>query len=660
MKIFVINLDSRPDRLEYMKKQLEGFDWERFPAVDGYKLTLGEAASQGFSPLYEWVDPLLGRRHTITDIAAVMSHYKIWEKCAELNQNVIIFEDDSELIGVLDTAELDSLLEQHDIIYLDHREMFEEKSIVVDDKFVIPYYPYWNNAYALSPRLAKKIVESSFKKNIIPVDEFYPLLNNVDYNSHCLSDNSSIKLIFNKLKTEFADLIPIKSLAYRNKVFRQVPRKVLGSDIENGKQIMSHNVHVITVATDESKLSYLQTSASKFNINFINLGKGVEWHGGDMIGPGGAQKLHLVKTYVNQVPGEDIVLFVDGYDVFFNDELETIVDRFKGFNCRILFAAEKSCWPDKSLAPLFEADTDYKYLNSGVYIGYASDICSLIENCPPNSEDDQLFLQKKFIVDKFDANNNYKLDTENYIFQCLANAHEDVYVKANKQIANRSTNCCTCIVHGNGGASVKEHFDNLYNTIFQPEKIEQLSGISFLKPAGYDIVAPDILEMDFMTPEMCAKLIEKAENVGKWESMYGDKFPAQEMRIRELDINLFEQLELYLKEHVYPLVEQYWYPLSMYGLRDAFIIKYSPETQASLKCHHDASLVSGNIKLNSDYTGGDTYFYRQNFSNINTSIGKIVMWPGQVTHGHEGREVTSGTKYNLVIWTSRRPGDVNY
>lgn len=98
----------------------------------------------------------------------------------------------------------------------------------------------------------------------------------------------------------------------------------------------------------------------------------------------------------------------------------------------------------------------------------------------------------------------------------------------------------------------------------------------------------------------------------------------------------------------------------MYGLRDAFIIKYTPETQRSLACHHDASLVSTITYLNDDYTGGDTYFPRQKFSTENVPVGKIVLWPGQVTHGHEGREVTSGTKYALVVWTARRPGDINY
>ena len=35
MKIFVINLEARPDRLAFMSEQLQSLRWERFPAIDG-------------------------------------------------------------------------------------------------------------------------------------------------------------------------------------------------------------------------------------------------------------------------------------------------------------------------------------------------------------------------------------------------------------------------------------------------------------------------------------------------------------------------------------------------------------------------------------------------------------------------------------------------
>lgn len=650
MKTFVINLDSRSDRLEYMREQLKDYTWERFPAFNGHHLTLKDMEALGFKPYREWKDPLLNRPLTITEIATAISHYKLWEMSVELDEPILILEDDSKLIGTLNFDELESLAKHYDIIYLDHKEMFEDEAIP-SLSYKRPYYPYWNNAYVITPGLAQSILSSEYKLNLFPVDELFPMISGVNYNKHCLGYKDQF-LQLKKLFSSFSS----KPIAFTESIFKQMPRKLLGSDIENGKLIMQEKVHVLTVATDESKMSYLQNSANKFGIELVNIGKGVEWEGGTMQGPGGGHKLTLVREYVSKLPVNDIVLFVDGYDVFINDELETIVERFKGFSCDVLFAAEKTCWPNNGLASFFKSETEYKYLNSGCYIGYAGTILALTSDYIRNSEDDQLFLQKKFIEYSFNHKDRLKLDTENYVFQCLASASMDIDVKKNKQLINIATKCCPCILHGNGGEASKKEFIELYKKVFGGE----IKVIEFEHPGELNIVAPDILEVNLLTPGMCKKLIDLAESKGKWESMYGDKFPAQEMRIRELDKTLFEQLEEHLKNNIYPLIEAYWRPLLMYGLRDAFIIKYSPETQASLKCHHDASLVSGNIKLNSDYTGGDTYFYRQNYSNINTPVGKMVLWPGQVTHGHEGREVTSGTKYNLVIWTSRRPGDINY
>jgi hypothetical protein len=401
----------------------------------------------------------------------------------------------------------------------------------------------------------------------------------------------------------------------------------------------------------------LMTSAARQNVAITNLGDGVVWGGGDMQGPGGGQKVNLVKQYLaSHVDDSSIVLFVDGYDVILNDNIATVVERYKDMGADVVFAAEKTCWPDLELADAFpESHTEYRYLNSGVYIGTGAALRKMFSDPIEDGQDDQLYMQKRFLAqEQYDV--KAILDVENYIFQCIAKSGTDVMVKPNKQLLNTATRCCPCILHGNGGGADKERFEDIAKALgIVPNQVEFL-------PTGKSmtVVGPEIVEIDFMTREECTKLIQKAERYGKWESMYGDKFPGQEMRIRVLDINLFEKLEQHFKDHINPVIEHHWWPLQMYGIRDAFIIRYSPDTQKSLNCHHDASLVSTIVYLNDDYTGGDTYFPRQKFSTDGTEVGKMVLWPGQVTHGHEGREVTSGTKYALVIWTARRVGDINY
>ena len=93
--------------------------------------------------------------------------------------------------------------------------------------------------------------------------------------------------------------------------------------------------------------------------------------------------------------------------------------------------------------------------------------------------------------------------------------------------------------------------------------------------------------------------------------------------------------------------------MEMYGLRDAFTMRYSVDTQKDLPLHTDASLVTGSIKLNDDYEGADLVYPRQNFSNKDIPVGKCILFPGMVTHGHACQTLTKGVKYSFTIWTNR-------
>jgi predicted 2-oxoglutarate/Fe(II)-dependent dioxygenase YbiX len=165
-----------------------------------------------------------------------------------------------------------------------------------------------------------------------------------------------------------------------------------------------------------------------------------------------------------------------------------------------------------------------------------------------------------------------------------------------------------------------------------------------------------MLLVDYMTPTMCEDMIRRADADGEWGSLSYDKFPAQEIRLKKL--GLWEELQEHWNEVINPIIEHHWKPTQMYGMRDAFVMRYSLETQKELALHTDASLVTGSVKLNDDYEGGELIFPRQKISNKNLPIGKMLLFPGAVTHGHACTELLSGVKYSLTMWTSRYEGDV--
>ncbi len=214
------------------------------------------------------------------------------------------------------------------------------------------------------------------------------------------------------------------------------------------------------------------------------------------------------------------------------------------------------------------------------------------------------------------------------------------------------------IYHGNGGEPAKCHLSYMAEKfdITTTENEPKVSSPYYLT-VEYDEIGPDIICTDFLTEVQCDYLIQKSEAHGKWGSMEGDKFPEQEIRIKQL--GLWHEYERLWHEKLGKIAEQYWVPMRHIGLRDAFTMRYAMDTQTSLGHHTDASLVTGSVKLNADYEGAELIFPRQNFSNINVPRGRCILFPSEVTHGHHVTELKSGVKYSLTMWTSRYEGDIN-
>ena len=101
---------------------------------------------------------------------------------------------------------------------------------------------------------------------------------------------------------------------------------------------------------------------------------------------------------------------------------------------------------------------------------------------------------------------------------------------------------------------------------------------------------------------------------------------------------------------VMPVLLRTWPAIDYAGLRDAFVIKFTPGGQAALPLHHDVAQVSASVRLNDGYEGGALEFPRQGFSTAATPIGTLVAWPSLVTHPHLSAAVLRGVKYSLTIW----------
>ncbi len=91
MKIYVINLDRRPDRLTQIRSQLgaQGLTFERVPAIDG-----GPDTDIGYPPDH----PRLQK----TEYACYLSHVACWQRLVDSGEDyALILEDDAMLSASL-------------------------------------------------------------------------------------------------------------------------------------------------------------------------------------------------------------------------------------------------------------------------------------------------------------------------------------------------------------------------------------------------------------------------------------------------------------------------------------------------------------------------------------------------------------------------------
>ena len=615
MKTVVINLPTRKDRLASFNTNNPNLPYELFRAVDGYKISYKKLVESGFDTNHDWIDPLLNTPLTKGEVGCFLSHWHIWNKCIEKNETMLVLEDDAILTEEFDIEEISQL--PYDFVYLGWKEM--EESEEIDGKLVKPVFPYWTLAYMIRPEAARVLVNDVIKCNLIPVDEYLP--------------------------TKLAE---INVAGYKNNVVIPISRVDGGSDVlakSRYDYFLDFNTYACTVATDESKAEKLLKSAKIQNSTFINLGDKTTWKGGVMeAGKGGGQKINLVREFIKDKKDSDVIVFFDGYDTFLSDSIEEITYRFMEFSERAIFSSERFCWPDESLADSMIAlnsnkSTPYQYLNSGTYVARIGELKKILKKRIKNDSDDQLYVQKEFLSEK----HSIALDVEGYIFTCY---EPQMQVRKGK-LYNPITRCYTCAYHGNGGDKQKELMRELYHNVYS---------LSYIPTKKYDILSDDILLIDFMSEDMCQNMISLAEK-RQFHILKGDKVPAQELRLREIE--QWDKLREHWMSTVYDIVYDYWYPCHMYGLRDAFIIKYEMDKQRELRVHNDASLITGSVKLNDDYKGGVLEFPRQGINNKDIPVGKCILFPSQVTHGHTSTKLESGTKYSLTIWSSRFDGDIN-
>jgi GR25 family glycosyltransferase involved in LPS biosynthesis len=453
MKIFIINLERRKDKLDRIKERIEKIknkeEIKIIKAVDGIKINDEYLNNNNYKIHNKWRDKNHKRPIKLGEIGCSLSHYKIWKRIVEENiEFAIILEDDAvfsdnynEKINEI-TKSID-----FDMLYLG-RKVFNKNEEEVNENMVKSNFSYWTIGYILTNKGAKKLINSHFEKNIIPVDEYLPYMygknNIIDYNLINL-DNEEERLISYALK---------ENIIYpENNAFQE-------SDTEISKVYQNEDcdkILVLSVATyiTDCYKRFIE-SLENFNLKYKILGMNNKRYSMESVG--GGFKIKLLKEFLegNEIEDDILIIFTDCFDVIFNDNGDNIIKKYKkiidrerkeGRDNYILFSTEVNCWPDLNLSKDYpKVDTKYKYLNSGGFIGYKRDILQLIDTDIDELEDDQLYYTQQFLEKE-----NIKLDYKCEIFQTLNNSVEDITLNINRsELVNKYTKTSPSIIHGNG------------------------------------------------------------------------------------------------------------------------------------------------------------------------------------------------------------------
>ena len=162
--------------------------------------------------------------------------------------------------------------------------------------------------------------------------------------------------------------------------------------------ITMSNFYYITIATKPHQvlnniIKKIQSNNEQIHVLGMQENRNIGWQAKGNFGV----KLKEVYDFVfqSEIKNNDIILFTDAYDVFYADDLETITERYLGFDCKVLFSAELYCWPDANIENQFpESPTKYRFLNSGTFIGRVGELKRMLStNWITNAADDQLYYQ---------------------------------------------------------------------------------------------------------------------------------------------------------------------------------------------------------------------------------------------------------------------------
>tara|TARA_B110001469_G_C9613807_1_gene305473 strand:- start:928 stop:1602 length:675 start_codon:yes stop_codon:yes gene_type:complete len=183
-------------------------------------------------------------------------------------------------------------------------------------------------------------------------------------------------------------------------------------------------IHVITYAT-HSEGMFKELINNKFNIKVKVLGWRTKWNGF-------MDKFKTMYEYIQTLPKNDIIIFIDGFDSKINQPIDIIKKNFLEFDSDIVISLHPNLLGNYLNKKIFGTCKGNLIANSGLYMGYNIKIQELLNNILNNnySRDDQTSLNsacKYFSNIKLDINKKL-FNNLNYLDRYINNKSEACFI----------------------------------------------------------------------------------------------------------------------------------------------------------------------------------------------------------------------------------------
>ena len=208
-------------------------------------------------------------------------------------------------------------------------------------------------------------------------------------------------------------------------------------------------LHIVTVATEEKYyFPFLKSSCQKNGISLTVLGMGEKWQGFNW-------RYQKMLEFLKKTDPNDIVCFVDGYDVICSRNLLELPAEFERISnktrCKIIVGQDNiSNFFNKIFSYLTFGTCNGIFLNAGTYIGYSKDIREIIQNIyalnPRNDADDQVLMTRYCSKNSSD----FYIDVKGDIFLCVVDTLNDIDEQVISQTQINTHNNGPFFIHANG------------------------------------------------------------------------------------------------------------------------------------------------------------------------------------------------------------------